>query len=245
MLSDNADLPIDVVPALSGSPAAEVAVPPHPAFKGTTMDAYERTAGNPKSTHIPAPVRPGVHARLPFKHMSLITFKRKARPTLPHVAQAMQGDKGIDIKDRRWHLRLHYDCSRGEEFTSWLLHTFKEGEFRNRDERVDYGNTLMEGGLFIHVNGRHNFRDNNNCYSIAPDYRNHPASERTSKQPFFMELYTVSKVKDEELRPHEESYKSTTENDRTIQRASKRRTRARTLGKTNVKPSQPEVDAVE
>jgi hypothetical protein len=106
-------------------------------------------------------------------------FERETS-TLPYLAQTMQGDKGIEIKNRRWHLRLHYNCFKGEDFTNWLLRTFKEGEFQDRDDCVDFGNTLMEDGLFTHVNGRHNFKDGNYFYSIAPDYRAHRAESRQS-----------------------------------------------------------------
>lgn len=104
--------------------------------------------------------------------------------TLPQLAQAMQGDKGIEIKNRRWHLRLHYNCFQGEDFTNWLLRTFKDGEFHDRDDSVDFGNELMEGGLFTHVNGRHNFKDGNYFYSIAPEYRAHRAESRQSWMGF-------------------------------------------------------------
>ena len=110
-------------------------------------------------------------------------FERETS-TLPQLAQAMQGDKGIEIKNRRWHLRLHYNCFQGEEFTNWLLRTFKEAEFQDRDDCVDFGNTLMEGGLFTHVNGRHNFKDGNYFYSIAPEYRAHRAESRQSWMGF-------------------------------------------------------------
>lgn len=103
---------------------------------------------------------------------------------LPKLAQAMQGDKGIEIKNRRWHLRLHYNCFKGEDFTNWLLRTFKEGEFQDRDDCVDFGNTLMEKGLFTHVNGRHNFKDGNYFYSITPDNRAHRAESRQSWMGF-------------------------------------------------------------
>lgn len=110
-------------------------------------------------------------------------FERETS-ALPQLAQAMQGEKGIEIKNRRWHLRLHYNCFQGEDFTNWLLRTFKEGEFQDRDDCVDFGNTLMEGGLFTHVNGRHNFKDGNYFYSIAPDYRAHRPESRQSWMGF-------------------------------------------------------------
>ena len=88
---------------------------------------------------------------------------------LPKIAQAMQGDKGIEIKNRRWHLRLHYNCFRGEEFINWILQNFKD--VTTREEAVHFGNELMEHGLFNHVNGRHTFKDGHFFYSVEPEYR--------------------------------------------------------------------------
>lgn len=85
------------------------------------------------------------------------------------LAEDIQGEKGIPMLDRRWHMRLHYNCFLGFDLTSWLLSNFKDIE--TRDEAVDLGNQLMKKGLFVHVQKRHAFRDGNFFYSIAPEYR--------------------------------------------------------------------------
>jgi hypothetical protein len=85
------------------------------------------------------------------------------------LADDLQGDKGIRMLDRRWHLRLHYNCFLGFDLTSWLLSNFKDVE--TRDEAVDLGNQLMNKGLFQHVQKRHQFRDGNFFYQIAAEYR--------------------------------------------------------------------------
>ena len=87
---------------------------------------------------------------------------------LPKVARAMQAEDGIEIKNRRWHFRLHYNCFRGEEFINWILAKFKDIE--TRDEAVQFGNELMEHGLFHHVNGRHAFKDGHFFYSLDHKY---------------------------------------------------------------------------
>ncbi|KAJ9495558.1 vacuolar membrane-associated protein iml1 [Exophiala xenobiotica] len=89
--------------------------------------------------------------------------------SLSKLAQALQSDKGIEIKNRRWHLRLHYSCFMGEDLTNWLVHNFRDIE--TRDEAVELGNDLMKEGLFEHVNSRHNFKDGNYFYSIKPEWR--------------------------------------------------------------------------
>lgn len=88
---------------------------------------------------------------------------------LSRLAAALQGDRGIEIKNRRWHLRLHYSCFLGEDFTTWLVQNFRDLD--TRDEAIELGNDLMKEGLFEHVNSRHNFKDGNFFYSIKPEYR--------------------------------------------------------------------------
>ena len=93
------------------------------------------------------------------------------------LAEDLQGDRGIPINDRRWHMRLHYNCFLGFDLTSWLLSNFKDVE--TRDEAVELGNQLMKRGLFHHVQKRHAFRDGNFFYSIAPEYRAPRPESRT------------------------------------------------------------------
>ena len=95
-------------------------------------------------------------------------FERESA-SLQKLATALQGERGIEIKNRRWHLRLHYSCFIGEDFTNWVVQNFRDVE--TRDEAIDLGNDLMKEGLFEHVNSRHNFKDGNFFYSIKSEYR--------------------------------------------------------------------------
>ena len=88
---------------------------------------------------------------------------------LATLAQTIQSERGVKLMDRRWHLRLHYNCFIGMELTTWLLNNFKDVD--SREEAVQLGNDLMKEGLFQHVEQRHNFRDGNFFYQIASDYR--------------------------------------------------------------------------
>ncbi|KEF53934.1 uncharacterized protein A1O9_09729 [Exophiala aquamarina CBS 119918] len=101
---------------------------------------------------------------------------------LSKLAQALQGDRGIEIKNRRWHLRLHYSCFQGEDLTNWLVHNFRDID--TRDEAVEFGNELMKepDELFEHVNSRHKFKDGNYFYSIKPEWR---ASRPEARQSWF------------------------------------------------------------
>ncbi|KAL6719076.1 vacuolar membrane-associated protein iml1 [Lecanora helva] len=89
--------------------------------------------------------------------------------TIAGLAETIQSDKGVRMLDRRWHLRLHYNCFIGFELTTWLLQNFRDVD--TRDEAVDLGNELMKSGMFKHVEQRHNFRDGNYFYQVADEYR--------------------------------------------------------------------------
>jgi hypothetical protein len=88
---------------------------------------------------------------------------------LKKLAEDLQGDKGIQMLDRRWHWKLHYNCFIGFDLTNWLLAHVKDID--SRESAVELGNQLMERGLFQHVQRRHQFRDGNFFFQIALEYR--------------------------------------------------------------------------
>ncbi|KAH7328332.1 hypothetical protein B0I35DRAFT_366761 [Stachybotrys elegans] len=112
---------------------------------------------------------------------------KKTNFSLGALAEAMQQPVeygGVQLRNRRWHLRLHYNCFIGSDMTTWLLENFEDVESREEAELL--GNALMidedskgkdssetkgdKGGLFVHVEKRHRFRDGNYFYQIASDY---------------------------------------------------------------------------
>lgn len=101
------------------------------------------------------------------------------------LAQHLQADppKGIPVADRRWHFRVHYKCFRGDHLTSFLLANFKDVE--TREDAVKLGNALMKKGLFTHAMQKHQFRDGNYFYQIAPDHRIMPYPSSDSKSGWF------------------------------------------------------------
>ncbi|KAL8774472.1 MAG: hypothetical protein Q9209_000845 [Squamulea sp. 1 TL-2023] len=103
---------------------------------------------------------------------------QRSNLNLPLLAQTIQGEKGVRMMDRRWHLILHYNCFIGFELTSWLLQNFKDVD--SREEAVELGNDLMQTGLFVHVKGRHTFRDGNYFYQVASEYRSARPESRNS-----------------------------------------------------------------
>lgn len=102
-------------------------------------------------------------------HSSNIDLKR--------LAEDLQSEKGIQMLDRRWHLKLHYNCFTGFDLTSWLQANFRDVE--TREEAVHLGNELLNKGLFVHVQRRHPFRDGNFFFAIAEQYRAPRTDSRT------------------------------------------------------------------
>ncbi|SLM34016.1 Winged helix-turn-helix DNA-binding domain [Lasallia pustulata] len=105
----------------------------------------------------------------PVKLLPDTELYQRSNLNLASLAQTIQGDRGVRLMDRRWHWRLHYNCFIGSDLTTWLLMNFKDVD--TREEAIDLGNELMKGGLFQHVEKRHNFRDGNFFYQIASEYR--------------------------------------------------------------------------
>ncbi|KAK8029382.1 Vacuolar membrane-associated protein iml1 [Apiospora marii] len=114
--------------------------------------------------------------------------------TLAEAIQQPVENGGVRMQNRRWHLRLHYNCFIGSDMTTWLLDNFEDLE--SRDEAVELGNSLMvydderpkDGGgsrdprkergrgIFVHVERRHPFRDGQYFYQIANELaKPHPA----------------------------------------------------------------------
>jgi hypothetical protein len=128
-----------------------------------------------------------VRSREPFSKKNL---------NLAALAEAMQQPEengGVRMQNRRWHFRLHYNCFIGSDMTSWLLANFDDLE--DREEAEALGNRLMvpddkekegkkdSGGLFVHVEKRHSFRDGQYFYQISGEYaKPHPPGWFNSKR---------------------------------------------------------------
>lgn len=106
---------------------------------------------------------------------------------------------GVPLRNRRWHLRLHNAAFIGSDMTTWILENFddldsreeaeelgnalmvpnepkqkdkdkeKDKEKEKEKDRTESKNE-KERGLFVHVEKRHNFRDGNYFYQIAPEF---------------------------------------------------------------------------
>ena len=88
---------------------------------------------------------------------------------MSQLASAMQHPiHGVSFKDRRWHLRFYERVFIGHECVDWLIKTFTD--ISTRDEAVEFGQYLLQQGLFRHVNSRHQFLDGHYFYRMNPSY---------------------------------------------------------------------------
>ncbi|PKS07305.1 hypothetical protein jhhlp_005907 [Lomentospora prolificans] len=121
---------------------------------------------------------------------------RRSSLNIAALAEALQQpveNGGVRMQNRRWHLRMHYNCFIGSDMTTWLLDNFEDLE--SREEAEALGKMLMvsdeessrkkdkekEGdrkekssGLFVHVERRHDFRDGQYFYQITEEFAKAP-----------------------------------------------------------------------
>lgn len=56
---------------------------------------------------------------------------------------------GIDIRDRRWHLKTYKKCFVGSAFVEWLLKHHKN--IKSKEQAIKYGQELMDRYIIHHV----------------------------------------------------------------------------------------------
>jgi hypothetical protein len=134
---------------------------------------------------------------------------RKANLNIPALIEAIQAPVekgGVQMQNRRWHFRLHYNCFIGSDMTTWLLENFEDIE--TREEAEELGNMLMakdeerkardkeqtkdsinekekekDTGIFVHVEKRHPFRDGQYFYQVVGEFAK-PRPETRGGWPF-------------------------------------------------------------
>ncbi|EHK22209.1 uncharacterized protein TRIVIDRAFT_122289, partial [Trichoderma virens Gv29-8] len=156
------------------------------------------------------PLIEGLEGGMSKKHQLVSRKDRfeKSNLNFSVLAEAMQQpveQGGVPLRNRRWHLRLHYHSFLGSDMTTWLLENFDDLE--TREDAEDLGNALMvpeefrgkekdkdkdvsekekekekSKGLFVHVERRHRFRDGNYFYQFAPEFAKHQSGWFGSKK---------------------------------------------------------------
>ncbi|KAK9722915.1 vacuolar membrane-associated protein iml1 [Basidiobolus ranarum] len=95
---------------------------------------------------------------------------------LSTIATSMQNPiTGVKLQDRRWHFRLFEGVFIGNEFVDWLIKEFSDLD--TREEALEFGNNLMNQGLFVHVNKKHRLLDGHYFYQLDQEF----ATARTTK----------------------------------------------------------------
>ncbi|GAV47364.1 hypothetical protein ZYGR_0H02050 [Zygosaccharomyces rouxii] len=86
--------------------------------------------------------------------------------TLAHEIQ--HGNNPLTLVNRKWHWKRHQNSFIGSEMVNWLLRNLSDID--TREEAVEYGQSLMDRGLFKHVLNKHGFLDGHYFYQITPSY---------------------------------------------------------------------------
>jgi len=105
--------------------------------------------------------------------------------------------RGVEVKDRRHHLKVYPDCFVGSEAVSYLV---SSGHARTREHAVLLGSRLQEErNLFRHVTDDHAFKDSYLFYHFIPENERTVAvqKEQLSLQEIAEQFHRGVKVKDQ------------------------------------------------
>lgn len=102
---------------------------------------------------------------------------------LQALAQELQAEGGVKLVDRAWHFKLHLHCFLGNELVSWLIEAFED--INNREEATEYGQGLMDKGLFRHVENRHGFLDGHYFYEFNDEYVDNSYKSKSNTSGWF------------------------------------------------------------
>lgn len=84
------------------------------------------------------------------------------------LSQELQKPGGVRLVDRTWHFKTHLHCFLGNELVSWFIECFEDID--SREAATEYGQSLMDKGLFRHVESRHGFLDGYYFYEFEDEY---------------------------------------------------------------------------
>lgn len=87
---------------------------------------------------------------------------------LGQIGQELQKPGGVRLVDRTWHFKTHLHCFLGNELVSWFIESYDDID--SREAATEYGQSLMDKGLFKHVENRHGFLDGYYFYEFEDEY---------------------------------------------------------------------------
>lgn len=82
--------------------------------------------------------------------------------------EIQHGSNPLALVTRKWHWKKHKNSFLGSEMVNWLIRNF--GDIDTREDAVEYGQILMDRGMFVHVLNKHGFLDGHYFYQISPDF---------------------------------------------------------------------------
>ena len=74
--------------------------------------------------------------------------------------------QGLVIKDRKWMLKTYRNCFVGQECVKFLIHS---NGVSNEKEAVIIGRILVSSNIIRHVEGDHDFKNENLFYRFIDD----------------------------------------------------------------------------
>ena len=84
---------------------------------------------------------------------------------LANICNQMRLSEELEIKDRRWRLRIFEKCFVGEEAVTWLCNRLQI----SRWEAIEIGQKCLEKGYLLHVLEEHDFKDGYFYYRFFAD----------------------------------------------------------------------------
>ncbi|MEM7591269.1 MAG: DEP domain-containing protein [Cyanobacteria bacterium P01_A01_bin.83] len=87
------------------------------------------------------------------------------RISVRQLAQEMRSEEGVEIKTRRYKLKLYQRCFVGSEAVDWIINKTK----LSRTDAVSLGQKMLDKGIFHHVLDEHEFKDEALFYRFDAD----------------------------------------------------------------------------
>ena len=96
---------------------------------------------------------------------STVKGKSPGNTSIEKLVQKMRGSEGLNIKTRRYKLKLFHHCFLGHEAVDWLVENLKI----SREKAVSIGKKLIKAKIIHHVKDEHDFEDGDLFYRFYQD----------------------------------------------------------------------------
>ena len=87
------------------------------------------------------------------------------RISLRQLTAQMRSEDGVEVKTRRYKLKLYHRCFLGSEAVTWLAEKTK----LSRQDAIKLGQKMIDKGFFHHVVDDHQFKDEELFYRFNED----------------------------------------------------------------------------